>query len=825
MFPTLLSLLIPACTPTAEIPPAQSTQPSGGLEVGSDNTVHVSALSPVELQLPESVLPEGSPPPGAVVLDVGWRRAGSGAWKHSSPVPFKAGKKYRSAPAGVSLVQGDRILEYGREWSLEDGQIHLQTEQDPSEQDTPVTFISLELRDSQARLDPASSGLEPQDYLHHQHTVKQGKKTETRSGMLLPAPARFTVELEVPEGARLDTAVALIDPEGGARSDGATLHILIDEQEVASAKATDADFDDLSVDLSAYAGKSVRLTFESAPGKSAEWDTLFIAEPLLTGTPKGPVRRVVVIGIDTLRYDVMSQHGNDKDVSVALQPIADSSLVFDMAYAPAPRTRPSFRSSTTGRYPVQAIDAQTFGETLRDAGFVTGGVTANVHLVPRFGFNDGYDSWVFENSVDADVQLDRATRFIEANPDRDSLLFLHLMDAHNFYRAPGRYKNMYVESDAGPLEAEMNRWKILGMGSKLTDENKLWLEERYWGEVRYLSDQLAAWLGWLLSLEGETLVVIHSDHGEEFWEHGSYEHNHTLYDEVTQANLWIRPPGGWGGGPHRVSEPVSLIDIAPTLYDMVGIPQQDWPELDGTSLRPYLDASQSAELPALQQALDSRPLQLGHLMYDQELWGVVFGGKKYILRTWDGRQELYDLTQDPDEQQDLASVSSTVELQAKMAEATGFPVGEGLRVHLDRVAEPLIFLFDQPVDAQVMDPEAASKRRANIEWGDMPAVWKHEIGSIDMAPNRESFTFNPGESPRGTLLLTLPQDGSAEVMVGEERVKLVPGVPVSVGRSKLRVERGVVILVQDRVEDHVETTTSRDADMEAELQALGYIEN
>ncbi len=538
---------------------------------------------------------------------------------HEWPLPLgkkERKKTYGDAPSGAQVFIGQERLDYARRgarkeasWSLDRGEIVLRRVQ-PDE----ASFQSDRLMDTWKRLDPEKAALAPADFVRWELSIEGRSGEITRPGLALPAPSSITWTLTVPEGAHLETSGALI-PTGLADEpdEDASLVVLVNGDERARVGVGVGQFRPLNVDLSVYAGQEVSITLASDAEGDADWDYVFASDPLVVGAPSAGPRRVLVVGMDTLRYDALTQQGHPEDVSSVLDGFAESSLIFDNAWAPAPRTRPSFRTSTTGAMPMRAITAPTFGEVFQEAGFVTGGVTANVHLVPQHGFNDGFDFWQFENSEDADVQIGRAQEWLDANRDRDALLFLHLMDPHNFYRAPGLWANKYVDHDQGKLEVELNRWQILRIKG-LTAENKAWLRDRYDGEVAWMADQLSGFLAEVLAMPGETLIVLHSDHGEEFWEHGSYEHNHTLYTEVTKANLWIRPPQGWGGGPHRVDAPTSLADIAPTLYEMAGIDPRHWAdEVDGRSLAPLLDGA-LGDPEALLAELAERPVQIGHLM-------------------------------------------------------------------------------------------------------------------------------------------------------------------------------------------------------------------
>lgn len=817
--------LLLACKPP-ELPPPSNQLPADRLaQQSGGGVIHLALLADdAKIELPETNRPEGGPPPGSVVLDVGWRRSGSNSYERVSPEGLDKHKEYRKGPLGVHLLVGDEELKYGRDWSIYKGKLRVEGD-DPSESEQSIIYLSEELGQHQARLDVATSGLSPQEYVQGQMEERHRDTTTTRTGLLLPAPGSFEVQVTLPQAAELHMGLALASPGGGSSSDGAVARLLVNGKTHQEWKLRSSEISEKVIDLSAFEGQSVTLTLESEVQGSGDWDYVFFGSPMVFGAPVDSPRRVVVIGIDTLRYAVLTQQGYPLDTTASLDGFAESSLIFEKAWAPAPRTRPSFRSSTTGRYPIEAVDADSFGSVFQKQGFVTAGITANVHVVPRFDFNQGYDNWIYENAADADVQLERAKEFVEDNAGHDQLLFLHLMDPHNFYRAPGRYEDMYVTAERGEMTEFLNRWQILGNSSKFTDENREWLKQRYDGEVRFMADQLSEWLTWLLQQPGETLVVIHSDHGEEFWEHGSYEHNHTLYEEVVHANLWIRPPGGWAGGPHRINEPVSLIDIAPTLYDMLGVPEDEWPVVDGTSLRPMLDTSQSEQLAPLQEQLKARPLHIGYPMYTTELWGVIFGDHKYILSTWDGQQELYDLGQDPGELQDISEESDLSPYWAALAQSTGFQTGPGIRLRIETPDKGFVAVFDQPVQVVVMDPEAQQSRRANVEWGEVPAGVIADVGVVDLAPDGLSFRFTPGKTGRGTLMIAAAPDTRGRILVGEEESPLSVDGVTRVGKVRVRAQLGTVILVTDSISERVKVSAGRASDMEDELRALGYIQD
>ena len=826
------------------MPVAGETQPTSTLHAGSasQGIRLVDRVEEATWDLPATNVPEGMAVAGQFVMDSGWRRvSGAGGslnrWRHGSPVRL-ARKRYIAPPQGIRLLKAGQDMPFeampigiSGTWYLSSDDIFITSEDSPATWPNPPVLQSDREAKLQDRLNTEDSGLSPKAYVPYSLSLD----AITRKGLLLPAPGTASWQLKLPPGAELRLGLAIVPRtvKGGGRSEGARLFVEVNGEVAAQLTVRpESRFQDARVDLSAHGGQTVQFTLRSDPAGSADWDHVFLADPHIRGTPTGTPRRVIIVGVDTLQVASMTQHGAFRDTTAPLDAFAASSVVFDAAYAPAPRTRPSFRTSLTGLQPLAAIGAPTVADAFRAQGFYTAGITANVHLVPRFGFNSGFDYWHYENGTDADVQVRRARRWLSDHKDQDSLLFLHLMDPHTFYRAPGRFANRYVETDAGPLDPDLNRWRVMALSNagKLTRENKQWLKDRYDGEVRYMAEELAGFLAWVETLPGQTLVVLHSDHGEEFWEHGGYEHNHTLYQELVQGVLWIRPPGGWGDGPHRVDKNVGLVDIVPTLLDLFGM---EAPTMDGLSLAPLMDAGRAEEVEGLNTTLDERALPIGHLMYDTERWAVVAEGHKYILQTMSGEEELYEVATDPKEHRQIAPLYSEAQMdkwRRKLAEATGWPVGAGWRVEIARASVPFTLRFDAPVEGLILDPESGRKRRANLEWGETSSKGPEDIGSLARSEDGLSLTFTPnGKSKNGVLAIRLDHRGqTAMLLTGDTEQPVEAGANISTKQLKLTLEAGTVILPQDSVRqvlargDKPREEATGDA-IEA-LQALGYVE-
>ncbi len=632
------------------------------------------------------------------------------------------------------------------------------------------------------RHDPIKSGLSEAEFVKYDLTLNQ----VTRHGMILPGPSKASWSLDIPaaDAVHFETWLALEAPAlSEPKPDGATVVVSIidgeNETEVARKKLLPGtkNFTKLAADLSAFAGKTITLRIATESGGTSHFDWVFLGSPTVWTAPTGDVRRVVVLAMDTTRPDHFGVNGYKRGGTPHMDRIARESAVFENTWSVAPRTRPSFRSATTGRLPLDAVGATNLGETFQEQGFATAGLVANVHLQPRFDFDHGFDWWNYEGKNDAEDQVDLALQWLTNHNDRDTFLFLHFMDPHLPYKAPGEFEAMYVSDPDPTLPAKYNRWDVnkWSQSDKVTQQRKSHIEARHDGEMSYMDQELGRFFTELDKLPGKTLVVLHSDHGEEFWDHGGYEHNHTLYDEVTRTVLWVRPGGGLKFA-HRVSTPASLMDIAPTLYGVLGL--DDHPETDGRNLVPWFDGADEGDW--------SRPIPVAYLQYEREAWGVVLNGHKYILTTGSGREELYNLANDTQEQQDLSA--SGIDLQPwreALAEAHHVPVLPGLRIFVDvkPKSDPLtVTLPAKATDAGVLDPEATLPRRANLEWGETPKRLPEDIGAVALSDDGLTLTFTPGSEPRdGVLWVQFDQPVKAEeVTVSNTNALQVKAGPVLV---------------------------------------------
>lgn len=377
--------------------------------------------------------------------------------------------------------------------------------------------------------------------------------------------------------------------------------------------------------------------------------------PIPATGANAPRPNVVLVIVDTLRADRVSALGGRLPYLSALRARA---VVFERALSPSSWTPTATASIFTGLWPHQhgvrtgylalkakrrlgPVDrlpdaAATLPEVMRAAGYHTVGVSDNVNIGETTGFARGFHTFVSHRDQGAARVARSARRALSTRPsDRPYFLYLHLMDPHAPYlRRPG-YR-------APPRPA----------GSALA---------RYDSEIVHVDRHLRALhdaLGW----ERDTLLVFSSDHGEAFGEHGCHGHPNQLYQELLAVPLLFFAPGRLPAG--TLQEPVSTLDILPTLRGLLGLPPG--PDTAGVDLSAQL---RTPSEPAPRALFSMRYSDLVQPPLRRR--AVVAESMKLIEYFPSGRLELFDLARDSGEIHDLSisRASETARLRALLEDA------------------------------------------------------------------------------------------------------------------------------------------------------------
>jgi arylsulfatase A-like enzyme len=372
--------------------------------------------------------------------------------------------------------------------------------------------------------------------------------------------------------------------------------------------------------------------------------------------PPKKVENVILVSIDTLRRDHVGLYGAERDVTPVLDALGARGVVFDQAIAQAPWTIPSHATMLASQVPSKLgigpfanpgklpDAALTLAEVFRAHGFATAAITGG-YVSRELGFDQGFDSFretpdspYMSTAVkDAEEWLDRR------DAARPFFLFLHTFEVHQ-YDPPAEFRRRWVRPYDGPLRGIENLPELLqdranqGRASAYTKADWDYLRDLYDACVASVDSEIGRLLAGLESrgLRETTLVVITSDHGEEFGEHGGSGHGYTLYDECLRVPLLMSHPSLPA---LKIAEQVRLLDLAPTIADLAGLPvPENW---QGTSLVPLLGGATLA-LPAFAEHAHS-PMK-----------AVREDGAKYVVEAQGPRRRLFDLVRDPGEHADRA---------------------------------------------------------------------------------------------------------------------------------------------------------------------------
>ena len=359
------------------------------------------------------------------------------------------------------------------------------------------------------------------------------------------------------------------------------------------------------------------------------------------------IRNVVLISIDTCRADHLSCYGFSRPTTPHIDAVARDGVVFRQALSPVPITTPAHSSMLTGTYPptngVRLNNGQrlaesnvTLAEMLRDAGYQTAAFVGGFPLDAQFGLSQGFGTYDDEFTVKSETSSSHSERsaedvtrpalaWLDRNHARPFFLFLHYFDAHLSYKPPEPFATTFADDLYAGEIAYVDRWI---------------------GEV---IDRLRA-----LRAYDDTLLIITADHGESRGDHGERAHCIFIYQSTQHVPLVIRAPHGIRGG--RTDRRVSLVDLVPTVADLVGVPSPG--RVQGVSLRGSLEGRSGPDRP--------RPLYCESLEAAQfqcsGLTGLVEGPWKYIRAP---REELYDLSQDPGETRNLIESESETALRLR----------------------------------------------------------------------------------------------------------------------------------------------------------------
>jgi arylsulfatase A-like enzyme/Tfp pilus assembly protein PilF len=356
---------------------------------------------------------------------------------------------------------------------------------------------------------------------------------------------------------------------------------------------------------------------------------------------------VVLITLDTVRADHLACYGYRRIETPTIDGLAREGVRFNYAYAQVPLTLPSHTVILTGTYPIfngvrdltspgLVAAVPTLAEILGRYGYQTAAFVSSFVLNSMWGLRRGFE--VYDDATDVtagsshnpsllerrgDHTVDRALAWLDSHSGQTFFLWVHLYDPHSPYHPPEPYFSRYA--------------------SHLYD-----------GEIAFDDVQLGRLFAGLrrLGLYDRALILAAGDHGESLGEHGEAEHGFLIYNATLRVPLIVKLPGSVPR-PGVINDPVGLVDVAPAIAEVCGVPLESTQSFQGHSLLRLLEHQSQNPSPAVYaESYYSRSSFGWH-----ELRALITPQFKYIDAP---RAELYALKEDPEEMHNLAPSRSSL---------------------------------------------------------------------------------------------------------------------------------------------------------------------
>lgn len=515
---------------------------------------------------------------------------------------------------------------------------------------------------------------------------------ETRSAIIAPADTTVDIHTDIVRGARLEVGYALDDlyqrrirepvrfslwikPEGEGRFKEIYQDILY------TGRPSDSGWHEAKVDLEDYSGRIVLRFKTNKAVKILDNQTVFAywSNPLVINPAREEECRpkVILISLDTLRADHLKLYRYHRDTAPTLKMFAEDSVVFKNCWSQWYATLQSHHSIMTGLYEVEHMVPSfhkktpphlvTLAEVMKNNGYLTAAFTGGALVAAGTGLCKGFDVY-FDNErcekggFELPEMWLRAKKWLKENSRADFFLFLHTYQIHSpYYTRIARYDKMFKTNKGNDqyifrLREEkigegFDRIDFYNRGQKITEERIdviQGLQDYYDGSIRYTSEYFLKDLIYCLKELGiydDTIIVILSDHGEDFFDHRRFYHHDGLYEEYLHVPLLIKFKDSQYKG-KCIDKNVETIDVFPTLLEYLGIQLKH--RLDGRSLLDLIKGKEKRQ-------------PMFAFSQSKAKFAVKRGQKKLLLRVRVDdelreiipRIEIFDLNRDADEREPL----------------------------------------------------------------------------------------------------------------------------------------------------------------------------
>jgi arylsulfatase A-like enzyme len=314
---------------------------------------------------------------------------------------------------------------------------------------------------------------------------------------------------------------------------------------------------------------------------------------------------IILISLDTLRADHLGAYGYHRDTSPSIDVLAKESVVFENAVVQSPWTLPSHMSIMTSLYPSfhGLTDKDTFlplsdeyvtlAELLQKGGFKTGAFTDGGFVSAKFGFGRGFDTY-YDQGGGIKTILPEAKKWLGLLKSEPFFLFIHCYDIHSPYNPPPPYNTMFhdLPYTGNVIPSNKMLTNLLNNKVDINSDDVNHIIAFYDGGIRYTDAIIGEFLSYLKSIDlyNQSLIIVTSDHGEEFYEHGSILHWQLYFKPDLHVPLIMHIPG-FSKRKIRINELVRSIDLLPTIVDIAGLPKHD--QAQGRSLLPLIRKKES----------------------------------------------------------------------------------------------------------------------------------------------------------------------------------------------------------------------------------------
>lgn len=384
-----------------------------------------------------------------------------------------------------------------------------------------------------------------------------------------------------------------------------------------------------------------------------------------------PGANLVLILIDTLRTDHLPCYGYSRATAPALCAFGEENIFFENMFSNAPSTKPAIATLFTSLYPSQhksiyneqilGDDLLTLAEILAMAGYTNVAINDNNSIKHKFNYHQGFDVWEDTANTDAAAVNEKVFEILGPLEERPFFAYIHYMEPHSPYYAPPPFDRHFNPDYEGTETGLIN-----DKGEK-TDEATVRFQEDperlealidfYDNEIAFLDHKIMQLFAFLKErgMWEETVVLVVTDHGEGFLEHGYLKHSRGLYSDLIRVPFMLRIPGFMG--PLRVKAHVQTLDILPTVLDVLGLERQEM--FMGQSVFDLVDQP-------------NRPILSEHLRTGRGAQRSLILDQHKLLKDIGDSHEafLYDMRADPQETTDLLAEGSEARPLARSLDAT-----------------------------------------------------------------------------------------------------------------------------------------------------------